>query len=384
VTAYVPAGRTVAKVAVPIEPDSEEQRQKNGKRWEMRSTSTRDPQTVKRMQAMVAELGRFGVRAWDLLGLVTRREWTLMQLFVRYERHRGDVLAIRADLDDVDLAPLMPEFLEHVRGRDRSADTIAHYTVYLTKLGEAGIRRRSQLTVPTLSRWVDTLEGTASTRRKYAAGVSAFCSWLVRRGLLASNPMRDVLKPPAGPGRVRFLEEADMLRLVEAQPAPYRELSALIHGTALDVSAALHLPVASIDLAAWGITQMRPKSKTPHTLHIADWSRPFVRELVRGKLPRALVGDRVSRFTLSDVHRATCAALGIEDYWLRDARHSWSVRFLKMGGSAAQGAAQLGHRDGGVQFLRTYARYVVDVAEREAVEARAREAREKDRHRHSG
>lgn len=359
--AYIPEGRTVAKIAVPIAP----------KRWVMRSTGTRDPATVKRMQAMVDELGRFGARAWDLLAHVGRREWSLMELYERYQRHRGDLAAVRAELHDVALADHVDAFLQHVTGQ-RAADTAHHYAVYVATLETVGLTRASQLTVGALSRWLDTLPAALkpSTRRKYAAGVSAFCAWLVRAGHLSANPMRDVPKPAVGPGRVRFLDEADMVRLVDAMRSPYRELSALIHGTSLDVSAAVALEVGAIDLATWGIPHVRPKTQTPHTLLVAEWARPYARELVRGKLPRATVGAGVSRWALSDEHRRACQALAIANYWLRDARHSWAVRAARAGMTPAQAAEQMGHRDGGVLFLKLYARYVPSLAERQLVEDR--------------
>lgn len=47
--------------------------------------------------------------------------------------------------------------------------------------------RLADLTVIELQKWVDQLGGERNTRRKYAAGMSAFCQYLVRRGLLEFN-----------------------------------------------------------------------------------------------------------------------------------------------------------------------------------------------------
>jgi integrase len=352
----------VAKVKVELEPG----------RWVARSTGTRDPATVKRIQEMVRALGRRGARAWDVLGRLEGQDpWSLMELYERYERHRGDVVAVRGELDDAPLEDSHAAFLKDVASR-RTAKTAAYYKVHLLSLATHGITRRSHLTVGRLARWVAALEGKGATRRKYAAGVSVFCSWLVRDGQLAANPMRDVLKPSAGPPRMSFLETVDAIRLADAQASPYRELSALLAGTGLDLSVALGLRRSQIDLKTWGIHSRRAKTQRAHTILIADWARPYVEKLCAGMIGDApLFGAGVDRWTASDSHRAACTALKLPSYWLRDARHTWAVRFARAGGSAAQGAEQLGHSDGGVLFLKVYSRYVPSLAEREQVERRA-------------
>lgn len=379
--AYVPAGRTVAKIAVPLEPVARAK-----PRWVMRSTSTRDPQTVKRMQAMVDQLGRFGARAWDVLAMVSDKRWTLMQLYEAYTAHQGDIAALRAAIDDVVLAEHVPAFLAHLRAKARSADLAQHYAVYLRRLQADGIVRRSQLTVPTLSRWMDRLEGQPATRRKYAAGVSAFCTWLVRQGVLALNPMRDVEKPAVPRGRIRFLETPDAQRLADAQPSPWRELSAVLAGTALDVTPATQLTRGQVELetiegeTVWTIAHRRPKSSGVQRMIVAEWVVPYLQRACDGKLPGALLFPGTDRFNVGKQHRAACEALGIAGYWAKDARHTWAVRWARVNGAPAQAAEQLGHGDGGVLYLKTYGQYRPTTAEKAATE---RLAAARDRHRHS-
>lgn len=358
--AYIPAGRTIAKIAVPL----------SNTEWVMRSTGTRDARTVKQMQAMVRELGRRGARAWDVLTKVGTREWSLMDLYERYAAHRGDLTALRGELATVRLVDRQAAFLAHVASR-RAADTAQHYGAYLTALLAAGFTTAADLTVPRLSRWLDGLPGSSGTRRKYAAGVSAFCAWLVREGALPANPMRDVPKPKPGKARVSFLDERTMQQLVEAMPSPAREVSALIHGTGLDVSVALALTVDAVDVTTWGIASARTKTGRRHSLLVAEWARPYVKRLLAGKLGRAPLVEGLDRWRLRDAHASACQALGISNYWLRDARHSWAVRFARAGGTPAQGAEQLGHGDGGVLFLKVYGPYVPTLAERQVVETRA-------------
>jgi integrase len=374
-TAYRPKGKTVSTIKVPLADGV----------WVSRSTRSRDPNTVKQMQAMVDRMGPFDKRAFDILAKCADPTapgyWSLTTLYGHYVTHKGDLEALRRELKDERLADLFEPFLKHVAAQ-RSEDTVNHYSVYLNTLEAADITRLSHLTPGALEAWLDGLADpneqtgktlSTGTRRKYAAGVSAFCAWLARKGKLQTNVMRDVPKPARGARRVRWIPESEMIRLVNAMRSPFRELSALIHGTSLDVSAALALPAGAIDTVTWGIHHVRPKSQNAHTLLVADWARPYVRALVKGKLPLAPVGGEVSRWALSDEHRDACVALQIPNYWLRDARHSWAVRFGKLGGTPAQGAEQLGHSDGGVLYLSLYAQFIQPLSERQAIEDAARE-----------
>ena len=73
-------------------------------------------------------------------------------------------------------------------------------------------------------------------------------------------------------------------------------------------------------------------------------------------LPDALVFAGLSRWTVSDKHRETCKALGIENYQLRDARHTFAVRAIRAGASFEVVARQLGHADTAM-VVRAYGRY---------------------------
>jgi integrase len=387
-SAYLPPNRTVPKISVPV----------SDRVWKMRSTGTRDPLTIKRMHLMIDELGRFGAGAWDLLGKLAQAKspqhpdaWTLMDLYERWVRHGGKIEAMRAELSAAEAAeererldPLLDTLFDEfcdwiVDVKKRSQDTADAYARHLATLEVAGILRPSDLTVAHLGDWLDSLAAidekgeslATGTRRKYAMGVSAFCSWLVRKKhLLTANPMRDVEKPAAGEGRMQWISEAQMIKLADAQPSPYRELSAFIHGTGLDVSVACDLITAGdIDPETWSFASVRPKSKHRHTVVIAEWARPYVKRLLRGKLPLALLGEGVHRWGLSDSHRETCKKLKLTNYWLRDARHSWAVRFDDLGGSPADGAEQLGQQDNGVLFQRLYSKRSRSIAERQRIEA---------------
>jgi integrase len=71
----------------------------------------------------------------------------------------------------------------------------------------------------------------------------------------------------------------------------------------------------------------------------------LLREHARGFLPNAPLFPGINRWTTSDTHRSVCSQLEIEDYRLRDSRHTYAVRAIRSGASFEAVAQQLGHAD---------------------------------------
>jgi integrase len=79
---------------------------------------------------------------------------------------------------------------------------------------------------------------------------------------------------------------------------------------------------------------------------------------------------RTTHWEAGDAHRVACETLKLKDYWMRDARHTWAVRWARSGGSPQQGALQLGHKDATL-FLKVYGVYYPTSTEREQWEQAA-------------
>jgi integrase len=291
------------------------------------------------MAEMLKDLGRSEAQAWDVVDAVANGSWTLPDLYAAWKRCGGSLFKLRELMADTPLAGLVAPYLSSL-GRKVAPDTVAHYRVHLNALVEA-LPHRSGLTVGNLEAWVTALPYAAGTQRKYAAAASGFCAWLVRQGALPTNVMRDVPKPK-GKARDRWLSSADAQRLADAQPEPYRSLSIVLHGTGLDVSAALGLRREQF-LSDGTLTCIRPKSRKRHTVVVAGWALPTLRELCRGKLPNARLFTGIDRWRANDRHREACQVCGIADYWMRDARHSYAVRLAQAGMPMAQIAECLGN-----------------------------------------
>ncbi len=89
---------------------------------------------------------------------------------------------------------------------------------------------------------------------------------------------------------------------------------------------------------------------------LREWAWPYIERHVGLLLPNALLFDGISRWTASDVHRATCKRLEIEDYRLHDGRHTFAVRAIRAGASFEFVAQQLGHANT-VMVVRVYGRF---------------------------
>ena len=323
--------------------------------WVMRSCGTHDRALAKAIARMTDDLGLRGRQAWYYLDAVAAGRISLSQLYDAYAQNRLE--ALRDSLEDTDLSPLVDEWLSSLRGR-LSPDTMHHYRVHVRSLIPEGRRfPRTAFTFERLSEWLAHVDGKNATRRKYHAAMSGFAKYLRSRGILRVNPMQDVKAPSAGAPRMRYLEHDDVLRVVEALPEPYRTLEALVHGTGMEVSVALGLKRRDVDFQRGEIRARGTKTKSRDRVAIVEpWALAYVEALAKTLLPNAPLFPGLNRWTASDKHREACAALGIEDYQLRDSRHTYAVRAVRATAPFEVVAQQLGHSDTSM-VVKVYGRF---------------------------
>ena len=71
---------------------------------------------------------------------------------------------------------------------------------------------------------------------------------------------------------------------------------------------------------------------------VAEWARPIFWAYAKDHLPMArLWREGLTRFTVSDWHRETVRELQLPVYPLKNARHHWAVRMLRVGLSTSFG-----------------------------------------------
>lgn len=324
-------------------------------KWIARTTGTRDKALAKSMGHMLDQLGLRGKQAWDLMDEVVNGSLDLSRLYRAYSSNQLDRL--REQLSDMDVSPLVEDWLTYLKPRLRP-DTVEHYETHVRSLiPKDAPFQRSELTFERLSGWLSRLDVSPGTRRKYHAAMSGFCKYLRSRGVLRENPVRDVKAPAPSKPRDSVLEHAEVVGLLDSMEEPYRTLSALMHGTGMEVSVALALTRKDIDVEHGEIRARGTKTKArDRVVSVEPWALKYLRKHCRHMLPDARVFPGVNRWTASDKHREACKAAGIENYQLRDSRHTFAVRAIKAGASFEVVARQLGHADTAM-VVRVYGRY---------------------------
>ena len=163
--------------------------------------------------------------------------------------------------------------------------------------------------------------------------------------------------------------------------------------TGCDAGTVLRTLRRDIDLER-GVAELKGK-KTSHRRVfqgiIEPWALPYLRDRCAGLLPNAHVwpsghgkpgkhGQHETPYYtvngLGKAHESACAAVKVEDYTLKDARHSVAVRMAKAGYTSFEIATQIGTSTQLVE--KVYARFDVKVEPRvtESV-TRASEAAER-------
>lgn len=336
---------------------------------------TMDGKLANKVERMCEELA--DLREWKLLegatgtaledGSRSKTQVDLLELYDAWTfRHTGALDALREKLDDVNLEPYVAEWLASIRS-GVNAETVKRYEVHVRTLIPA--RKpfpRSALSYRGIVRWLSGLSVSDPTRRKYRAALASFCHFLVQADMLPMNPIMSTKAPKANPPRQRYLEMHEVTKLVEKQEGPFRVLSALMHGTGMEISAALRVKRADVDTLTKKVRAHGTKTHArDREVYVDPWAWRYVEEAIRHLTPSAPLFPGIDRWTAGDAHRAACKALGPDfaDYRMHDARHSYAVRAIRAGASLEHVARQLGHADTQM-VVKVYGRYRPSEAER--------------------
>ena len=345
--------------------------------WKQLSTGVTDKILAGRIEAMWERLAR-EFRAWDLLDPVLEGRRELVALFDLWERTDHDPHEVRRLLADRDLEPLVADWHAIYCRKHPDTESPAHALVHVRALLPAGqVRNVSAVTTAWLTEQLYAYPAAAATLVKVHASWRVFFDHCTRvRGLFAVNPMGAVEKPTLRRRAPQFYELDAVQRIVEAQPDPARRaLVALLYGTGTEVSVALRLTRADVDPVAHEIRAAGTKTHTRDRMaRVADWAWPIFWSYARDHLATArLWRATLTRFTVSDWHRATVTALELPAYPLKNARHHWAVRMLRHGAPIHVVQAQLGHASAKLT-LDTYGVFIPRAEDRARAEAQVTEA----------
>jgi integrase len=345
--------------------------------WKQLSSGVTDRVLANRMERMWERLaGEF--RAWDLLDPVLEARQDIGALFDLWERTEHNPHEVRRLLEDCDVEPLVADWHAVYSRKHPDTESPAHALAHVRALLPAGQGRNvSTVTTAWLTERLYAYPGAPATLVKVHASWSVFFDHCTRvRGLFPVNPMAAVEKPDVRRGPIHFYELEAAKRIVEAQPDPARcALVALLYGTGTEVSVALRLTRADVDPVTKEIRASGTKTHTRDRMaRVADWAWPIFWSYAKDHLPTArLWRATLTRFTVSDWHRATVKALELPAYPLKNARHHWAVRMLRNGAPIHVVQGQLGHSSAKLT-LDTYGVFVPRADDRARAEAQVTRA----------
>jgi len=288
-------------------------------------------------------------RAWDLLEPVLSRNISIGALYDAFRDSHEDLSGVRQRLADVDVAALLPDFLEHYAASGVTRDTVSHASVALHRLFPNGTPvLASQIDTTWLTARLDGYTGKPATRRKVHSLWSVFFEYATNvKHVFREHPMGHVKRPTIKRSNPAFYDLDTVQRIVAHQPNPERAAYfAILYGTGLEVSVGLTLRRDDIDAALQTVRAQGTKASTRDRVAVIDeWAWEIFWPVAKLTLPMASVFPaQWSRWTVSDWHRQTVEALGLPvSYPLMHARHHWAATHIRAGMSIYAAQQQLGH-----------------------------------------
>ncbi len=325
------------------------------------SLGTNDKNLARTIEAMLDQLR--GLREWGILDRVAAGSLTVGEVYDHWRRGDEGLDLLKATLADIDLNQFVDGWKEWAKRRAGS-NTVEKYTRQLRRLmPEEQPFKRSVFTRRTISAALASLRCSGSTARRHHAAWSSFANYLVEMEVIPVNPLRAIRAPSPNPPRDLHLPLSDCIRLVEAQPMPYRALAALREGAGVEISAALKVRLSDLDYE--NRTVHIHGTKNPwrdRIVLVEDWAWPFLLAAAKSKVGNAWLfvedsGQPATYARARAEHKAALKALGLNPgYTMHDARHSFAVRWMKEGRDPQLIANNLGHRDASM-VLRIYGKY---------------------------
>ena len=323
-----------------------------------RSLETSDKGLAREMEHMLESLR--GRREWQLIEAAAFGPSSIGELFDFWRRGDDGLVELRAKLGDVDLAQHIEPWTRWAQRR-ANARTVSDYLKQLRALAPEGAPfPRSTLTRRRVSDALAALQCSGSTARRYLAAWSSFASYLLELEVLEANPVRSIKAPRENAPREVWLPLDDVMRLVDAQPEPFRALAALREGAGVEISAALRVRRRDVDLTRAVIHVSGTKNQwRSRPVLVDEWAMRRVAEYVSsgGFMPDALLFAGISQRYAWGVQKRALKSLKLDEgYRLHDARHSYAVRQMKSGTDPQLIANNLGHKDT-VMLWRVYGKY---------------------------
>jgi integrase len=327
-----------------------------------RSTGTSDPRIVRDMKRMADE-----IRDKHLWSILDALQANRIKLPAVYQSHVANQLPqLAAQLSAVNLSGHLVGWIAWVRAQ-RSADvrTADVYWQQVTALiPDGGSFLLPDLTRARVIAWLTGMTCSSGTKRKYLYALKSFVRYLLDVNVLTIDPLAGLKAPKKNAARDRWETVANDERIVTAALPKYRPLFAAVKAVGCDLGSAIdRAQKGDFDLKArtMNVRGTKTDRRKVHRATIEPWAIPYLTEHLRSVVgPHTLVFASLSRHGASHHHARCCEAVGVEDYTLKDSRHSVAVRMRLAGKSFEQIAAQLGTSV--FQAVTVYSRYTPEEA----------------------
>lgn len=347
--------------------------------WEQLCTFATDRRLAAKIEAMWLELAE-DHRAFDVLDRVLDGDMTAAELFDQWRESERSITTLRQRLQDVDLSPIVEEFLEIYARQFPGA--VGHVRAHLRHLIPAGASfLASRATGDHLTQQLYSYVGKRNTLRKVHASWSSFFAYCVRpKRLFPVSPMVEVERPPLEKKPVQFYDLATIQRIVSWQPSlERRALFSLLYGGAIESTVALSIRRGDLNVDGQEVRAPGTKAHTRDWMcRLESWAWSIVWDLARTILPQArLFPDDWTRHQIHDWHAAALKSLKISPVLKPYAsRHAWAARWLGAGTPVEVVQKQLGHASP-MLTLSLYGPFLPSAADRAAWESKvhARETR---------
>lgn len=258
---------------------------------------------------------------------------------------------------------LVDDFLADAKGRCKP-ESMAVYKSALTRFaGKFGTRAAATLRPTEAEEFANKKEWSVSTRSTFLSAIVTAFRWAVRSGLLSSNPLNGLRKPPCGSrGASAVINRKQFEALHAAATGPFRGflMGLWLTGCRPGELAALRADDVDFEGGVATLTNHKTAGSTGRPRHIylsPEAVKLFTAQAdanTRGPLFRNSWGNAWNRFTLQKAMAAARKRAGLPKtvvcYGLR---HSFATAALVAGIPDATVAALLGHR-GTVMLHRHY------------------------------
>jgi integrase len=332
-----------------------------------RTTGTTVPSIVRGMQRMVEQLKN--EKRWAILeAIAEKRRWIppgastprRFGLADAYPYYAGNQLAqLEGLLGAKNLADYLDAWIEWVRAnRQEGVTTDETYWLQVTSLIDPGrpapakagqaVKEKahtpgnfpaSELTKDRVKAWLTAITGTSGYRRKCFYALKSFVNYLLDANVYETDPLIGFKAPKKNRARERFESLETDKRIVTAAIPQYRAYFAFIHGIGCDTGSARRTQKGDVNLETLRVDIRGTKTdrRKVHQGQIEAWAIPYLTEHLKTIVGRhTLIFPGITNSGASHHHKRCCKSVGVEDYTLKDARHSVAIRMLHRG--AAKGA----------------------------------------------